>query len=45
MGPDRAVSPCPGSSVVARMDFVARRDFKSDLDTGTIEHELYASEE
>jgi len=44
-GSDRAVLPCPNSGVVARMDFVARRDYKSDLDTEAIEHELYASEE
>jgi hypothetical protein len=45
MGPDRAVLPCLNSGVVARMDFVARRDFMSDLDTEAIEHERYASEE
>jgi len=28
----------------SRMDLVGRRDFKLDLDTETIEHELYTSE-
>ena len=36
---------CPGSGEVARMDFKYRRDFKLDLDTETVEHELYVSEE
>jgi hypothetical protein len=36
---------CSGSSVVAGMDFVGRRNFKLDTDTETIEHELYASGE
>ena len=45
MGPDGAGLSCPGSGKVVRMDLVGRGDFKLDLDTETIEHELYASKE
>jgi hypothetical protein len=43
MGADGGDLSCPGSSVVARMDFVVRRDFMLNLDTETIESYLYES--
>jgi hypothetical protein len=39
------ICPCPGSSVVAKMDFVVRRDFKLNLDTETIQSYLHESVE
>ena len=43
MGADGGDLSSPGSSVVARIDFLGRRDFKSSLMVETIERELRES--